>query len=301
VEPSSSPLAAPVAIAIAGLGAMGGAMARHLVAAGYQVSGYDPDLTAMSAAARAGVRPAAGVGELSESSGVLITSLPSDASLDAVARELRASPGQLVDVIETSTLAVEQKQRTRDVLGPVGIDVLDCPISGTSAQLASRDAIVYASGSPDGLRRCQPVLEAFSRQVLEVGPFGAGSRLKLVANLLVAVHNVAAAEAIAVAAACGLSPSLVLSALTSGAGSSRMLEVRGPMMVERRYRPAAMRLRLFDKDLKLIESLASQCGVSTPVFTASTAVYAAAERAGYGDEDTASVLEVLLATEPGPG
>jgi 3-hydroxyisobutyrate dehydrogenase-like beta-hydroxyacid dehydrogenase len=276
---------------------MGGSIAAHLLAGGYQVVGYDPDLDAARAAARAGVRLAGGVGELANRCEVLITSLPSAAALDTVAAELRAAPGHLTELIETSTLSAEQKQVARDALRPAGIRMLDCPISGTSAQLRNRDAVVYASGEQDGLDRCWPVLVAFSRQVFDAGRFGNGSLLKLVANLLVAVHTAAAAEAIALATQCGLSPSLILTALTSGAGSSRMLELRGPMMTERSYRPAAMRLELFEKDLALIASLARQCGASTPLVTASARLYAAAQ-AGHSDEDIASVLEILLATDP---
>jgi 3-hydroxyisobutyrate dehydrogenase-like beta-hydroxyacid dehydrogenase len=276
---------------------MGGSIAAQLLAGGYQVFGYDPDPHATCAAASAGVRVAAGVGELADRCEALITSLPSADALDAVAAELRAAPGHLTDVIEMSTLSVEQKQEARDLLWSAGIRMLDCPISGTSAQQRSRDAVVYASGDQEGLDRCWPVLEAFSRQVFDAGCFGNGSLLKLVANLLVAVHTAAAAEAIALATQCGLSPSLILTALTSGAGSSRMLELRGPMMTTRHYRPAAMRLELFEKDLTLIASLARERGASTPLVTASARLYAAAQ-AGHGDEDIASVLEILLAGAP---
>jgi L-threonate 2-dehydrogenase len=288
-------------VAVAGLGAMGGSIAWHLIAAGYQAIGYDPDPDAMRSAANANVKQATRVGDLADGCEVLITSLPSADALEAVAAELRQAPGRLKYLIETSTLSAEQKQQTRDSLGPTGIGVLDCPISGTSAQLRSRDAIVYASGDSDGLGRCRPVLEAFSRLVIDAGQFGNGSRLKLVANLLVAVHNAAAAEAIALATSCGLSPGLVLTALTSGSGSSRQLELRGSMMIERHYRPAAMRLELFDKDLKLIESLARHSGASTPLFAASAELYAAAARAGHGAEDTACVLEALLPSAPPDG
>jgi 3-hydroxyisobutyrate dehydrogenase-like beta-hydroxyacid dehydrogenase len=280
---------------------MGGSIARHLITAGYEAVGYDPDPDAMRAAASAGVGQAADVGDLAGRCAVLITSLPSAGALDAVAAELREAPGGLKYLIETSTLSAEQKQQARDWLRPTGIGVLDCPISGTSAQLRGRDAVVYASGDTGELESCWPVLESFSRLVVQTGDFGNGSRLKLVANLLVAVHNAAAAEAIALATSCGLSPGLVLTALTSGSGSSRMLELRGPMMIERRYSPPAMRLELFDKDLKLIESLARHSGASTPLFAASAELYAAAARAGHGAEDTASVLEALLPSAPPDG
>jgi L-threonate 2-dehydrogenase len=277
---------------------MGGSIAQHLLAAGYLVSGYDPHPAAMDAAMQLGVRAAAGVGELAEYSEALVTSLPSSAALDVVAGELAAAPGQVTNVIEMSTLSVAQKERAAEVLRPAGIGVLDAPISGTSNQMRARDVAIYASGDPDALRRCHPVLEALAREVFDAGDFGNGSRLKLVANLLVAVHNTAAAEAIALASACGLNPSLILPALVAGAGSSRMLQVRGPMMTERRYTPPAMRLELFGKDLELIESLARESGAATPLLAASAELYTAAVRAGHGDEDTASVHEVLLAAEP---
>lgn len=294
-DPASSlPLRPPAAVAVAGLGAMGGSIAKHLIAAAYLVSGYDPEPAAMDAAAQVGVRALASVSELAEHSEALVTSLPSSAALDVVAAELAAAPGQVTDVIEMSTLSVAQKERAADVLRPAGIRLLDAPISGTSQQMRARDVVIYASGDPNGLQRCHPVLEALAPKVFDVGGFGNGSRLKLVANLLVAVHNAAAAEAIALATACGLSPSQILPALVAGAGSSRMLQVRGPMMIEREYAPPAMRLELFGKDLDLIESLARESGAATPLLAASAELYVAAARAGHGDEDTASVLEVLL-------
>ena len=157
------------------------------------------------------------------------------------------------------------------------------------------DAVTYASGDPEILEQCASVLAAYSCRVLLVGQFGNGSRLKLVANHLVAVHNVAAAEAVALAMRLGLDVHSVLGALTEGAGTSRMLEVRGPMMAERTYQPATMRADLFGKDLALIADLARQSGARTPVFDASVAVYAQALAEGHAEDDTASVLEVLLA------
>jgi putative dehydrogenase len=92
---------------------------------------------------------------------------------------------------------------------------------------------VYASGERSAYRRVRPILAAFARAQYYVGPFGAGSRLKFVANLLVTIHNVAAAEALVLAKKARLDPRLALKAIADGAGSSRMLEVRGPMMVSR--------------------------------------------------------------------
>ncbi len=286
--------ARPARVGVAGLGAMGGSIAALVSAGGFEVIGYDPAPEAIAAAVTAGARPARSVGELATRAEVLIASLPAADALGALVADVVASPGGVQVVVEASTLALEDKEDARERLAAAGVDLLDCPISGTAAQLRAGDAAVYASGEAASLRYCLPVLSSFARQVIDAGPFGNGTRLKLVANLLVAVHNVAAAEAIALAERSGLDPALALEALTSGAGSSRMLEVRGPMMLERSYRPAPMRVRLFAKDLQLIDAFARDCGARTPLLDASRPLYEAASRLGHDDSDTASVFETLL-------
>jgi len=292
---SSDPGARPVGVV--GLGTMGAALARHLLAAGYDVVGYDVRPEAALELEPAGLRRAADVAELARQVPVLLTSLPSVGALEAVVEALAGSKVGGIDLVEASTLPLPAKEAARARLASCRISVLDCPISGTGAQMARRDAVVYASGDADALERCRPYLEAAFRTVYLVGGFGDGSRLKFVANLLVAVHNVVAGEAIALARLSGLDPAAVLGALADGAGSSRMLEVRGPMMVERRYQPATMRVDLFKKDLLIIGEFARSLGASTPTFDACLEVYEEALRRSLGAEDTASVHEVVL--DPG--
>ena len=111
--------------------------------------------------------------------------------------------------------------------------LLDCPISGTGAQARAGDVVVYASGPRKRLSRRRAGPGGFARAHHYVGPFGAGSKMKFVANLLVAIHNVAAAEALVLAMKAGLDPAMTLKIVADGAGGSRMLQVRGPMMVGR--------------------------------------------------------------------
>ena len=112
------------------------------------------------------------------------------------------------------------------------------------------------------------------------------------ANLLVAIHNVAAAEAIVLAMKAGLDARKVLKLMTEGAGSSRVLQLRGPMMVKSDYSKATMTLATWQKDMAIIAKFARQVGAKTPLFSETAPIYAAAvtERS---DEDTAAVCAVL--------
>jgi 3-hydroxyisobutyrate dehydrogenase-like beta-hydroxyacid dehydrogenase len=224
---------------------------------------------------------------------VVICSLPSAAALSTVAAELaaRRRTGQIV--IETSTLPIPVKLEARQRLAAAGATLLDCPLSGTGAQARVKDVVVYASGPRRAYRTIAPVLEAFARAHHHVGPFGAGSKMKFVANLLVGIHNVAAAEALVLAMKAGLDPAKTLEIVADGAGGSRMLQVRGPSMVEGDYTNAMNRLSLWAKDVSVITDFAQALNCPTPLFSATAPLYAAAVAMGRGAEDTAAVCAVL--------
>ena len=282
----------PVPIGIIGLGIMGSAIASHLVKAGHRVVGYDVRAPAVRALRAAGGTGASDSGEVATQSHVVITSLPSAEALvhtvDALVKAAR--PRQIV--VETSTLPIEVKQRARARLDARGIELLDCPISGTGAQARNKDIVVYASGSRAAYRRVSKVLDAFTRAHYYVGRFGDGSKVKFVANLLVAVHNVASAEAMVLAMKAGLDAAKVLKLVAEGAGTSRVLQLRGPMMVKGSYRKATMTLATWQKDMAIIAEFARKLGVSTPLFSATAPIYAEAVKTR-SQEDTAAVCAVL--------
>lgn len=280
-------------VGVIGLGIMGSAIAGRLLKAGRTVTGYDIDPVARRAHARAGGEAAASPGEVAERARVIICSLPSSGALLETAAALVATSRRPRVVVETSTLPISVKQKARRCLAAAGITLLDCPLSGTGAQARAGDLVVYASGDLAAWRTVVPIVRAFARAHYYLGPFGAGSKMKLVANLLVAIHNVAAAEALVLARKAGLEVRLVLKAVGDGAGTSRMFELRGPMMAARRYRPPAMKLDVWQKDMATIEAFARELGVPTPLFSACTPVYAAAVKMGFRREDTAAVYAVL--------
>ena len=288
-------------VGIIGLGRIGSLLAPHLLSAGFTVVGYDVREPAMAQLLVAGGSGAKSPADLADQVDVVITSLPSSQALEDVV----CGPNGLVagrrgglDVIETSTLAPEDKERRLCELAAVGITLLDCPISGTANQLQSADVVVYCSGDLEGLNRQANVIAAFSRQQYNVGEFGNGSRLKLLANHLVAIHTAAAAEVLLLARRSGIDVNRALQALADGAGSSRMLELRGPMIIERDYADANMGLDLFLKDLELIKDLASASGSATPLLDICAPLYQEAARACGMSFDAAAVIEVFEGIAP---
>lgn len=289
-------------VGVIGLGIMGSAMAANLVKAGFEVSGYDPVAKARARLKKAGGTACADIGEVARRCQHIVLSLPSVAALEQVCAELIVSGAQGLVVAETSTLPETAKVQARDALAPHGIVLLDCPLSGTGAQALTRDLAVYASGDARAIKSFAPVFDGFARVRYDVGSFGKGMRMKLVANLLVAIHNVSAAEALLMGSRCGLAPELVVKVVADGAGGSRMFSVRGPVMVARSWGDATMKVSTWQKDMRLINDALAASDTSAPLFAACMPIYNAAMALGHGSDDTAavySVLEHMMGAAPG--
>ena len=285
-------------VTVIGLGIMGSALSRNLMAAGYTVSGFDPDSTASENAAGSGVEVADSPIQAAHGSDIILTSLPSDSALASTVDALMDGEIKLETqpvVAELSTLSLESKTEAHTRLAASGIEMLDCPISGTGAQAKNRDIVLYASGGKVVFERCQPVFEAIARQSFFLGDFGNGMRMKFIANLLVAVHNVASAEAINLGTLAGLEPQLIYDVISAGAGTSRIFELRGPMMVRENYEPATMKLGVWEKDMTLIRDFAKALDAKTPLFTATEPLYQKALEAGLAEQDTAAVHKLFNA------
>ncbi len=279
-------------VGVIGLGIMGSAIVANLVQAGFDVIGTDIIAGRCSELARAGGTAVADAGEVGRRCRRIILSLPSVDPLDLVCGQLCNSCAAGTIVTETSTLPLAAKERCRAALEIKSVVLLDCPLSGTGAQAKSRDLAVYASGDTLAIREVMAILKGFARSVHDVGAFGNGTKMKLVANLLVAIHNVAAAEALLLGSRSGLDPELVIKVVGDGAGSSRMLQVRGPVMVNRSWHEPAMKNSVWQKDLKLISEALEAAGCSAPLFSATLPIYQAA-LASHPEHDTAAVFEIL--------
>jgi putative dehydrogenase len=280
-------------VGMIGLGIMGSAMSTNLARAGFRVAGFDVAPHRRAEHARAGGIAARSPREVARRSGIIVTSLPSADALFQVAADLVDSAARGTILLETSTLPISVKEAACRALARRGVILLDCPLSGTGAQARVKDLIAYASGDRAAYRKSVPVLQGFTRANYYVGAFGAGSKIKFVANLLVAIHNVAAAEAMVLGMKAGLDPALVLKVVSDGAGSSRMLQVRGPMMVKGDYSEATMKNEVWQKDMTIIGDFAREIDCPTPLFAASAPIYNAAMAMGLGKEDTGAVCAVL--------
>jgi L-threonate 2-dehydrogenase len=276
-------------VGVIGLGIMGSAMSANLLKAGFSVQGFDLVAARRNDLKKAGGTPVASASDIKTA--VIITSLPSADALHTVAAEMSAK----CIVVETSTLPIEDKLHACEVMERKGITLLDCPLSGTGAQARNKDLTVYASGDKKSVDKAKAVFEGFSRAHYYLGEFGNGSKMKYVANLLVAIHNVAAAEAFVLGMKAGLDPETIYKVAGDGAGASRMFQVRGPQMVAGRYDDATMKVEVWQKDMKIIGEYATRLGVPTPLFSASAPIYTAAMAQGFDQQDTAAVCAVLEA------
>jgi L-threonate 2-dehydrogenase len=277
-------------VGIIGLGKMGLPIARNLAERGFDVIGFrrsgSPELAA------AGGTVAGSAAEVAEQAGVLLSILPDSGAVEEV---VCGEQGTLTTMrpgtvhIEMSTIDVTRKSRIRDAVRSRGGDLLDCPISGSPGMVAPRLATTFASGDEASVDAVRPVLDAISGPWVYTGAFGTGARMKYIANMLVAVHTAAAAEAIALARRSGLDLDLVQRTLDSSIAASAIWRQRGPVMRDRAWLPAPGPVGTLHPILEQIEDCAAQAGLSTPVFTSAKSVFDKALAAGWGDLDIACV------------
>jgi len=285
-------------IGIFGLGIMGGAIAKNLVDDGYQVFGYDPDAVQCKNAENAGIKINGSVKEVAENSNIMFSSLPNADALDAIVSELitlSESDRSAGILMELSTLDLVTKQENQARLVNAGLDLLDCPISGTGQQAKTGDIVLFASGDQTVFSDCSTIFKSFAKQSYYLGEFGNGTKMKLIANLLVAIHNVASAEAVTLAKKSGLDMEQFYEVISSSPCSSKIFELRAPLMIDNTYEPATMKLDIWQKDMQLIREFADNVKSPIPLFATTEPLYQAAIDADLGQQDTAAVCNILQA------
>lgn len=282
-------------VGIVGLGLLGSAVASRLRAAGHDVVGYDVVPERVQALVAIGGRAAPSAEAVVKAAEAVCVVLPSLASVEEVVlgpRGLAASGRVDQTIIQMSTISPSLTERLAREVSVKGLAFLDCPISGTSGMVAQGDGIIFVGGERSVYERWRPVLESILPRAVFVGRPGQATALKLVANLLIALHSAAAAEALLMAKKTGLDLGLVLDVLTKSAATSRMLEVRGPLMAKQEF-PPQMKLDLFMKDLHLIQDAARDAGAPLPLTDVAERLYAAALAAGHAAEDLSVVFTAI--------
>jgi len=275
-----------------GLGLLGHALASRLLAAGRRVVGYDLVPARVGALVALGGTPATSARDVAARTEAVCVVLPTLASVEDTILGAGGIAAEGPAVIQMSTISPALTERLAREVGARGRGFLDCPVSGTSAMVSRGEGIIIGGGEPAVFERWRPTLEAMLPRVVHVGPAGHATTLKLVANLLVGVHSLAAAEALTMARRAGLDLDRALDVLTAGAAGSRMLEVRGPMIMRGDF-PAQMKLELFLKDLHLIQDAARAVGAPIPLTDVAERLYTAVLRAGHGALDLSVVVKAL--------
>lgn len=279
-------------VGIVGLGIMGSAYAKNLIAGGADVLGADPLADARKRLTDLGGTAHERAGAWLADCDLVILALISPQVLKEVTASLAEALAAGQVVLETGTFALADKEAAHATLATAGIHLLDCPVSGTGAQAAVGDIVMMASGDEKAITHARPYMALFTKKVIDAGPFGAGSRLKYVANHAVALHNAAAAETLAYANALAIDRDTVYDMLSSGAGQSKMSDLRMPLMMEERYEPPTASLKMFEKDLAVIGEDLQRLGLDVPLFDAVQALYEEAFASLPETHDTAAVFEV---------
>lgn len=283
-------------VGVVGLGNIGMPLATSLTTAGFEVMGYDVDASRSELLASIGGVPASDLRELGGDCEYVITSLPTSESLKEVvwgSEGLLESARPDLHVLEMSTLDVDAKVAARDALASRGTVVLDCPVSGTARQAQAGNLVVFASGPEEACRQAGPILDAVARQWHFVGPFGDGSRVKLVASMLVAVHNVAAAEALVLSRKLGLDPERVHHIVSDSAATSRMFEVSGPLMLHHDFERGTSRVDVLYKSLSILQEFAAKSFTPMPLLSVASTLYASAMSQGMASREDACVYELV--------
>jgi 3-hydroxyisobutyrate dehydrogenase-like beta-hydroxyacid dehydrogenase len=281
-------------VGLVGLGKIGLPIAENLIKSGYRVVGYRR--SSMRDFEQAGGVPASSPADVGAQADIVLTCLPSAEALEEVVQGPQglvrsARPGQII--IELGSHLVPDKERQIAPLAAKGAVFLDGEVGGTPGMVTARKAVAYVAGDRDAATKVEPVIRGFTDVVHYFGPFGAASKVKLINNLLVAVHMATTGEAMALALKSGVDPDLLIKAVAGGSGGSTQFGIRAPWMAQRRFLPAQGTAFGISHYFDLIADLADRAGVATPMLDRAVELYSICIDMGLGEHDNAVMVDVI--------
>jgi 3-hydroxyisobutyrate dehydrogenase len=281
-----------VKVGFIGLGAMGLPMARSLHRAGWLAGAWNRTADkARALAAETGCAAAASPAELARDCDALVLCVSADRDVLDVVDALAPGAHRGLLVLDCSTVSATTARDAAARLATLGVDFLDCPVSGGVEGARDAKLTIMVGGTPETFARAEPVLAKMGRAVTLMGPTGAGQATKATNQILCAGAIQAAAEAMAFAKAEGLPLDRVVEALGQGAGSSWYFVNRAPNMVRGTY-PPGFRVKLHDKDLRICREMAEKHGVHLPIVEMTLVHFERLIAAGRGDEDVSSLFRL---------
>ena len=278
-----------------GLGAMGGSYAKFLIEDNYTVYGVDPDTQNAEIFTSLGGVLLNNISDLIDKSEVIILSLPTVPIFKQVINEIEVNgkSNESKVLIDMNTISLDDKILTKNKLEKLNISMVDAPVSGTGAQAKVKDIVVMSSGDKTIVDECDDIFRSFSKQNIYVGEFGNGIKFKILANLLVTVHNTVTAEALLLGQKAGLEERMIYEVLNAGAATSVMLDKRMPLMINKNYEPATASMRIFLKDIDVITDYLKSNNLNSPTFEAAANLYNQSKENIPITYDTAAIYEQL--------
>ena len=283
-------------IGVIGLGAMGNGVAHSLLRAGFKVHACDLRAPVLQRFADAGGVPCADPAELGERCDVVITLVVNAAQTEAVlfgaqGAATTMAPGKLV--IASATVPPGFAEALGRRLTERGVLMLDAPVSGGAARAASGEMTMMTSDPAEAYALAEDVLAAIAGKVYRLGDaHGAGSKVKIINQLLAGVHIAAAAEAMALGLREGVDPDALYDVITHSAGNSWMFENRVPHILSGDYTPLSA-VDIFVKDLGMVLDTARTSKFPLPLSAAAHQMFMMASTAGHGGEDDSAVIKIF--------
>jgi 3-hydroxyisobutyrate dehydrogenase-like beta-hydroxyacid dehydrogenase len=276
-----------------GLGRMGLPMSYRLLQAGFDLTVHNRSQGIVQQIAKDGARPAQSTAEVTQAADILLTCLPDIETVEKIFLDEggvieNARPGQVL--VDHSTVGVKTSKKCAAAAEKKGAFFLDAPISGGTERAADGTLTIMAGGPKEAYDRALPAFEAMGSTVRHIGPTGTGTTVKLVNQLLVGLHSLAAAEGMLLGAKSGADPQLVFEVVNSGWGQSFMLGRNAPVMIERDFEGIRTQIRVFLKDLGLVHELAQELEVPTPGADLVYQLLQEANDNGLGDLDGAAIV-----------
>ena len=289
-------------VGFVGLGHMGIPMAGHLLTAGHQVTGYDPDPSAAERAATTGIDIVTDLAEITDHADVILLMLPNSAVVEKVLVEdglLTRIPtgGTVIDMGSSKPASTRQLAGTA---AEHGVDYVDAPVSGGVVGAEAGSLTIMVGGQPEAVAKVHDLLTAMGSKVTHLGPAGAGHALKALNNLMSATHLLVSSEALLVGQEFGLDINVMLDAINTSTGRSGSTEVKWPKYVVPGTFDSGFGLSLMLKDIRIAVELATECGLPSRLGEAAVALWSEAEKALPTGSDHTRIV-TWLEGNPTPG
>jgi len=281
-------------VGFVGVGKIGMPISQNLIKSGYRVVGYRR--SSLAEFEKIGGVPARSPADVGAQADVVFSCLSSDAALEEVVQGPKglvhsARPGQVV--VELGSYPVPVKARQIAPLAEKGAAFIDGEVAGTPGMVSARKGVVYLAGDAQACKRVEPVIAGFADSCIYFGAFGAASRVKLINNLLVAIHIAATSEAMALGLKAGVDVDLMIKAIATGSGGSTQFGIRAPWMAERRFKPQQGSVQGLQHYIEMIGEFADEVGIATPLLDRTAVLFDRFMAMGLGDCDNAAMIDVI--------